>query len=159
MSDQKPPQKQTGILSPSDGGRKMPARTTNIPAANAPRRTPWRLLIKIGGESHTTIGLEVKDKIIIGRKADSTPDLDLGPYGAEKFGVSRQHAQITRFEKFLYIEDLKSTNGTHLNGYFLEPYKRYRLRDGDELALGKMRVIVRFVTAPTLSAEEASQGA
>jgi pSer/pThr/pTyr-binding forkhead associated (FHA) protein len=128
----------------------MPRRTgygSNL----APPRIPWRLLIQITGESHTTVGMEVKEKIVIGR-ADSDvedqPDLDLIPFGAEQRGVSRRHVLISRDDDSLFVEDLDSTNHTLLNGYALDPRQRYRLYDGDELVLGLMRLVVRFVKSP-----------
>ena len=130
----------------------MPRRTGY--AANlAPPRIPWRLLIQIAGESHTTVGMEVKEKILIGR-ADAALDLDLMPYGAAAQGVSRRHAQIVRDGESLFVEDLNSTNHTLLNGYAIDPGRRYRLHDGDELVLGLMRLVVRFVKSPSLPSLE-----
>jgi pSer/pThr/pTyr-binding forkhead associated (FHA) protein len=95
--------------------------------------------------------MEVKEKIVIGR-ADSDvedqPDLDLIPFGAEQRGVSRRHVLISRDDESLFVEDLDSTNHTLLNGYALDPRQRYRLYDGDELVLGLMRLVVRFVKSP-----------
>lgn len=115
--------------------------------------TPWRLLMQIGGENQTTVGLEVRDKIVIGRSdpvASFYPDLDLSPYGGQKKGVSRRHATIIQDDeqKALFLEDLNSTNGTRINGFSLEPRRRYRLRDGDELEFGKVQMVLRFVRSP-----------
>jgi len=49
-------------------------------------------------------------------------------------GVSRAHAKITWDGKTHWIEDLKSTNGTFLNG---QPIARERLRHLDVITLGK----------------------
>jgi hypothetical protein len=114
---------------------------------------PWRLLMQIGGQNQTTVGIEVKDKIILGRTDPVEgfyPDLDLTPYGAQTGGVSRRHAAIIQDSdnKTLYIEDLGSTNGTRINGFALEARRRYRLRDGDELDLGRVHITLRFVRSP-----------
>lgn len=112
---------------------------------------PWRLLMQIGGENQTTVGMEIADRIIIGRAdplADFHPDLDLTPYAGQDNGVSRRHAAITQGDKSLYVEDLGSTNGTRINGFQLEANQPYRLRDGDELELGRLRIVVRFVRSP-----------
>jgi pSer/pThr/pTyr-binding forkhead associated (FHA) protein len=114
---------------------------------------PWRLLLQIGGENQTTVGIEVRDRIVLGRGdpvASFYPDLDLSPYGGQEGGVSRRHAAIIQDEenKALYVEDLDSTNGTRINGFSLEPRRRYRLRDGDELELGHVHMILRFVRSP-----------
>lgn len=109
--------------------------------------------MQIGGENQTTVGLEVRDKIVIGRSdpvASFYPDLDLSPYGGQKKGVSRRHATIIQDDeqKALFLEDLNSTNGTRINGFSLEPRRRYRLRDGDELEFGKVQMVLRFVRSP-----------
>jgi pSer/pThr/pTyr-binding forkhead associated (FHA) protein len=114
---------------------------------------PWRLLMQIGGQNQTTVGIEVKDKIILGRTDPVEgfyPDLDLTPYGAQTGGVSRRHAEIIQDSdnKALYLEDLGSTNGTRINGFALEARRRYRLRDGDEIDLGRVHITLRFVRSP-----------
>lgn len=114
---------------------------------------PWRLLLQIGGRNQTTVGIEVREKIIIGRSdpvASQYPDLDLSPYGGQEGGVSRRHAAIVQDSenKALFLEDLDSTNGTRINGFSLEPRRRYRLRDGDELEFGQVKMVLRFVKSP-----------
>lgn len=112
---------------------------------------PWRLLMQIGGDTQTTVGLEVRDLITIGRTdpvADFHPDLDLVPYGGQENGVSRRHLIIAQNEKKLFVQDLNTTNGSRINGYQLAPQELYRLRDGDELELGRVRIVVRFVRSP-----------
>jgi pSer/pThr/pTyr-binding forkhead associated (FHA) protein len=111
---------------------------------------PWRLLLQIGGENRTTLGLQVKEEMIVGRadaEGQNQPDLDFAPYDGLRNGVSRQHATITYDGGALYIEDLNSTNGTRINGFQLTPERPYRLRDGDELEFGRIRVVMRFVRA------------
>lgn len=112
---------------------------------------PWRLLMQIGGDNQMTVGLEVSGRTLIGRSdptADYYPDLDLAPYGGRENGVSRKHAAIKSGDNALYIEDLGSTNGSRINGFQLEPHQLYRLRDGDELEMGRVRMVVRFVRSP-----------
>ncbi len=51
--------------------------------------------------------------------------------------VSSQHAQLWRGDDGqLYVADMHSTNGTALNGEWLEPNQSYPIRVGDTLALG-----------------------
>ncbi len=114
---------------------------------------PWRLLLQIGGQNQTTVGIEVKGRIVMGRSdpvGNFYPDLDLSPYGGQEGGVSRRHAVIVQDDdnQAIYLEDLNSTNGTRINGFSLEPHRRYRLRDGDELEFGRVRVTLRFVRSP-----------
>ena len=109
---------------------------------------PWRILLQIGGESRTTIGLQVSPQMLVGRSdagGGDVPDLDLGPLDGRRSGVSRRHALITYENETLFITDLNSTNGTRINGFQLTPGRSYRLRDGDELEFGRIRGIVRFV--------------
>jgi hypothetical protein len=72
------------------------------------------------------------------------PDVDLTADNAMHYGVSREHASIFGRGTFIGIEDLGSTNGTLLNGKRLAPYLPERLRNGDQLQLGRLRIEVRF---------------
>lgn len=53
--------------------------------------------------------------------------------------VSRRHCQLTWVRDMLWIEDLASSNGTHLNG---EPIERAALQDGDVVRLGETELLV-----------------
>lgn len=132
---------------------RLPVDDERVRPQTVPLSAPWRLLLQIGEENPTTVGIEVRDRILLGRGdplASFYPDLDLTPYGGQTGGVSRHHATIMQDDesKALYLEDLNSTNGTRINGFALEPKRRYRLRDGDELEFGRLRVVVRFVRTP-----------
>jgi len=48
--------------------------------------------------------------------------------------VSRKHARITREDSNYYLEDLKSTNHTYLNGKLVS--QKQKLKAGDEIKLG-----------------------
>lgn len=88
-----------------------------------------------------------KRPIILGRQETgglTREDVDLHPYRGRERGVSRRHARIYARDGELYIEDLRSSNGTQLNGEPLEPLQPYQLHDGDELILGRMMVWVNF---------------
>lgn len=156
MADEKPqePNKhQTSWLGDAANHPPMPITDRRSRPQTARLPAPWRLLLQIGGQTQTTVGIEVKDRTIVGRSdpvASFIPDLDLTPYGGQDGGVSRRHAAIIQDEdnQALYLEDLSSTNGTRINGFSLEPKRRYRLRDGDELEFGRVRVILRFVRSP-----------
>ncbi len=116
--------------------------------ADDPGRPPWRLLLQIGSENRTTLGVSVMDEMLVGREDsrwNQRPEVDLGPFAGLTNGVSRVHARITNEDATLFIEDLDSTNGTRINGFQLKPHIRYRLRDGDELEFGRLRAVLRFV--------------
>jgi pSer/pThr/pTyr-binding forkhead associated (FHA) protein len=91
--------------------------------------------------------LQPSDETVFGRRDAASgvfPDLDLTPFGALKFGVSRLHAAIRRGEGSLMLVDLGSVNGTHLNGQRLIPNQPRVVRDGDEIRLGKLILHIYF---------------
>src|SRR5690606_36607593 len=142
-SDKKP---ETDVLNLRQGVQPMPDRGPR-PATDV-LAPPWRLLLQIDGENQTTVGLSLRERTMLGRSDNnrhSTIDLDLTPYGAYQHGVSRHHAAISHHDATVYIEDLGSTNGTRINGFQLSPNQKYRLRDGDEVEIARIRLVMRFV--------------
>src|SRR6266480_3250461 len=53
------------------------------------------------------------------------------------FGISRNHAKLIVDEDGVRIQDLKSKNGTQINGV---PIVEARLSDGDRILLGKFQL-------------------
>ena len=49
-------------------------------------------------------------------------------------------------DKFCYLVDCGSKNGTSLNGRALEPFERYKVVDGDEILFGQQARMVYFST-------------
>ena len=93
------------------------------------------------------ITIQVRHEIVFGRVTDSsdtTTYINLTSYGADLRGVSRRHARLLREGSAVYLMDLNSTNGTRLNGEPLSGGVEKRLRDGDEVLLGKLRLYVFF---------------
>ncbi len=116
--------------------------------------TPLRLVIHVadGGPQPRVISLPLQKTVTIGRGgggAEQQPDVDLSSFRALENGVSRWHAQLTHDDDFLSIEDLDSTNGTRINGYQISAHRPYRLRDGDEIEIGRIRMMVTVVRVPT----------
>jgi hypothetical protein len=145
--------RQTSLLRDAIQHPRMPPEERASRPQTGRLSPPWRLLLQIGGQNQTTVGIEVKERIVLGRSdpvANFYPDLDLSPYGGQEGGVSRRHATIIQDDdtKALYVEDMNSTNGTRINGFSLEPRRRYRLRDGDELEFGGVQMVLRFVRSP-----------
>ncbi|NCJ05589.1 FHA domain-containing protein [Synechococcales cyanobacterium C] len=64
------------------------------------------------------------------------PDIDIAPLPSAEV-VSRIHADIYVDEGQFFLEDASSANGTYINGTFLMPGHRHRLRPGDRISLGK----------------------
>jgi serine/threonine protein kinase len=70
--------------------------------------------------------------LVIGRTHGQTKvDIDLGPYGAAKAGISRQHARLNKIDSTWQIDDLGSMNGTYVNDKKVKPGKPKSLKSGD----------------------------
>jgi hypothetical protein len=125
---------------------------------------PWQIIFQPTKAKGKAIALEVQNITIVGR-ADpdcaTQPDLDLTPQGGDKLGVSRQHAILMSNADGLWLIDLDSTNGTWVNGLYLQPGLKYRLRNGDRIEFGSLELAVRVLGAlPTLHPDErAGRGA
>ena len=88
-----------------------------------------------------------EDSIIIGRAeplSGIAPDIDLTPFEAESFGVSRRHARLTRRDQHVFIEDLHSINLTYVNNQRLTPDQPQQLNDGDLLHLGRLALTFKM---------------
>lgn len=95
----------------------------------------------------TPILIYPKSETTLGRRDPATgtmPEVDLTAYAGYRQGVSRRHAVLRLKSRQLEIYDLGSSNGTHVNGVRLTPHKPITLRDGDEIALGKMIIRALF---------------
>src|SRR5215207_10012919 len=87
------------------------------------------------------IRVNVDAPLIMGRSvagADKQPDIDLGPYGASEYGVSRQHLGLYVEDNALMVMDINSGNGTQLNGKPMEPNQPYKLGKEATLHLSHM---------------------
>jgi pSer/pThr/pTyr-binding forkhead associated (FHA) protein len=80
----------------------------------------------------------VRPPIEIGRSKDagvSLPDQE----------VSREHARLSSYDGVVYVEDLRSRNGTFLNGRRV--IEAIEVREGDEIDVGTTRIVVTSVRA------------
>ena len=95
-------------------------------------------MIQLSGQNEFTIGRITEGQPIL-------PDIDLSPYEGYAEGVSRLHAAIRKSEKGFQIVDLGSSNGTRINGQKIVSNVSYPLKDGDIIALGriKLQVLIR----------------
>ena len=57
--------------------------------------------------------------------------------------VSRHHAQILESHGSYYVEDLRSRNGTFVNG---RPVNESKVYDGDQIVAGSTTFTVRLLT-------------
>jgi len=133
----------------------------NPPAQPMPERTtgdldgvvPWVIEFRIVG-TPDMIKAPTSDKMVIGRSDSNRnvyPDIDLGPYQAQKQGVSRLHARLIARDNRITIEDLGSSNGTFINNQYLKPYVPYRVRESDVLRLGRLELQVHFIIKPSVN--------
>ncbi|MBK8035032.1 MAG: FHA domain-containing protein [Chloroflexi bacterium] len=100
------------------------------------------LLIVATNQSFKIRPQNFKHEIVVGRGDGATmrPDVDLSEHGAGDQGVSRLHMSLTYNGKMntLSVSDMRSANGTFINGQRLYPQEVRVLRHGDELRLGRM---------------------
>jgi pSer/pThr/pTyr-binding forkhead associated (FHA) protein len=93
--------------------------------------TDWaKLLVKLQGQGSQSVDL-TGDSFTIGRKADNDLAID-------DHTISSRHAKIVRVQSVYFLEDLKSTNGTAVNGKRIE---RVQLHDADVITIGQHRMI------------------
>jgi pSer/pThr/pTyr-binding forkhead associated (FHA) protein len=81
-----------------------------------------------------------------------TPDNDIV---IDNLAVSRLHAVIEEAKGEYYVRDCDSLNGTEVNG---ERVQRRRLRDGDEVAIGKHSILFRIPTGHAVIEPEVTAG-
>lgn len=90
-------------------------------------------VIPLEGLSEYTIGRSSEDQPIL-------PDIDLAPYHAYEYGISRLHASIKINTPYAFLIDFGSANGTQLNGQKITPHKPYPITHGDIIMLGEMKI-------------------
>lgn len=78
----------------------------------------------------------VKERLSIGRRATNDIQID-------NLAISGQHATVVTILNDSFLEDLNSTNGTQVNG---QPIKKYFLKNGDDIELGKYKL--KYVIDP-----------
>ena len=132
----------TPVETPTRGGEGTTVVGLRVPVVPAVAGGLGRLhphLIVLSGESvGRTYRLE-HDETAIGRGEDAAVRL-------RDEGVSRRHAKIVRVGDDVWLEDLKSVNGTRVNG---EVVARRVLCDGDKIDLGG-RTVLKFVHSDAL---------
>jgi pSer/pThr/pTyr-binding forkhead associated (FHA) protein len=88
------------------------------------------LKVETGGSQGKLISVN-RDKFLIGR----SDDCHLRP---KSESISRRHCAIVRKDGRILIIDLKSRNGTEVNGKKLDPSRAKILKDGDHIKVGKL---------------------
>jgi PAS domain S-box-containing protein len=130
---------------PSDTG--FDGATTLECPTNAPREADLPRVVVVGASTAAAIGrvFVVEDGAwIVGRSADADLRLD-DP------GISRRHAKLVRRRSgACKVVDLRSTNGTYVNGVRV---RSATLREGDRIRIGSATAI-RFARSGELDADE-----
>ena len=103
-----------------------------------------KLVIASGKRAGRAISMK-RDKLLIGR----AEECDLRPLSEE---VSRRHCAITKRDDALWAEDLRSRNGTFVNG--LKISEPQQLADGDLVRVGSLELKVSVAVEPPLETEE-----
>ena len=100
------------------------------------------------------VTFEEGTEVVLGRTdVQQSPGtrLDLTPYGAHERGVSREHAVLRFHDGELTVTDLGSVNGTSLNLKRLTPNQPQRVKDGDEILLGRLSLVIKSDATPPAS--------
>jgi pSer/pThr/pTyr-binding forkhead associated (FHA) protein len=110
-------------------------------------RTRWRILFELTGANRGLLAFEILDDVVVGRdhQGETAPDLDMTILDAVELGVSRQHAILRPTDNHLYVIDLESTNGTHINFYPVGTGRAVALKVHDQLQFGQLNMIVAFM--------------
>lgn len=130
----------TSPLNKTKGGKNIHALKDDPPPPNEKNEYYMSLHIIRTGQLLPLLG---QDEFVIGRKTEEQeihPDIDLAPYDAYSLGVSRLHAKIIIVDNIMFIEDLKSSNGTKINSKKIPALNRFQLFHGDVIALGRFKI-------------------
>jgi transcriptional regulator with GAF, ATPase, and Fis domain len=117
---------------PSDGGE-----TERLSPENVKLRVPLHRVLLLVYHEHgvETVLLDRGARIVVGRELPS--DVVVAEHS-----LSRQHARFTVIDGRVEVEDLRSTNGTRING---RPMDRCTVKPGDEVMLGAVTVSVHAI--------------
>jgi hypothetical protein len=131
------------------GELRLPPAAAHLNAFDRGLPRPWRVALKNQALGITLV-FDLVDTVVLGRECtdDSIPLLDLNPYDALSYGVSRRHAILRLDENRVYLIDNGSKNGVTLNGELLNPGSAYLVCHGDTIHLGQMRFQINFLTNP-----------
>ncbi len=99
----------------------------------------------------------MKDKVLLFKGevvfAGRGSDNDIKLEGRE---LSRKHFKFVKKGKRLYVEDLKSRNGTRLNGEVIVPGREFVVKENDILSIGNSEFQVNGLLEPKASPEKDS---
>ena len=137
------------------GSKTSPRPQVNVPGADlSDEELEGTVQIKLGQSSgqagprlilqdkNITINLPQSDTLTLGRTyRNNIVDIDLEPYEASKYGVSRRHARLFKQGDLWLLEDMNSLNGTFVNNTEAKHGNPVVLKDGDTVRLSHMKFI------------------
>jgi hypothetical protein len=111
---------------------------------------PWEILLELVGDTTRPKAFQIHGDVVIGSNNQEDPDLDVNLVEWQGYnrGVSRRHAMMRPSRNKLFLLDLRSTNGTHVNGLPLGVGWAYALQDGDLITLAQLHLRYRLYRAP-----------
>jgi len=92
---------------------------------------PSLLVLQGPDTGHRFRPADGKSSLLLGRASEDFPLTD--------YTVSRRHAELHQIGRGWSLEDLKSANGTYVNGRRLE--RQVRLKDGDQIRMGSTLMV------------------
>jgi pSer/pThr/pTyr-binding forkhead associated (FHA) protein len=131
------------LVIPTNLGDQLRKNAVNDPNHAVPSNPENPRLSLYLVESGEVITLEGLTEFTIGRSSEDQPilpDVDLAPYNAYEYGVSRLHASIEICQSSIFLVDFGSANGSLLNDQKMAPNKPYPITHGDIFTLGKMKI-------------------
>lgn len=110
----------------------------------------WRVILAPVNIAADPLALEIRGDVVIGSNedAESEPDVNLAGWEGYQHGVSRRHLMLRPSRNKLFLMDLRSTNGTQINGLPLGVGWAYALQDGDLVSLGRLHMHVHITGRP-----------
>lgn len=121
------------------------AQPAPMPAPEVSTKSDVSKRVRLRLTNGKTFELSGKAEYLIGRRDPElkiVPDVDLADWNGAASGVSREHAAIYVGPDGVFIEDRESLNETIRNSFRLLPRQLYPLKDGDELRLGSITMLV-----------------
>lgn len=136
--------RQTGQLGETDTAANQ---TPIVRSALPPKTIDSTVVLKVMNSGREIRHKLTTGRVVIGRRdrhRQITPDIDLEPHDAYRYGVSRTHAQLQRKQDSVYLQDLGSANKTYLNDQQLIPHRPAAVSNGDTVRLGALVLQLRF---------------
>lgn len=99
------------------------------------REKSWTVYVERGPKELRGVKIRVRGPVTVGRSPGNDIVIGAGY-------VSGRHARFSLMGQNLFIEDLKSTNGTAVNGQLISD--PVALKSGDVVSVGDIDIRVRF---------------